>query len=157
MTKKIPYRRYKDFSSRMEKYRVKLESTLGIVADATAPPGSGSDGSGIAGAVPEKESLGGVGEDGNKTGSESSLDASSLSEAASLGSGGVGVGAHGGSAGSGVGYGGVGKKGVELNNEDKRKSARRKEFIMAELLATERTYVKVGDDAMTLRGGDNST
>ena len=32
-------------------------------------------------------------------------------------------------------------KAIDLNSEEKRKSARRKEFIMAELLETERAYV----------------
>ena len=34
-------------------------------------------------------------------------------------------------------------KQIKELNEEKRKSARRKEFIMAELLETERSYVKV--------------
>jgi hypothetical protein len=34
-------------------------------------------------------------------------------------------------------------KQIKELNEEKRRSARRKEFIMAELLETERTYVKV--------------
>ena len=34
-------------------------------------------------------------------------------------------------------------KQIKELNEEKRKSAKRKEFIMAELLETERTYVKV--------------
>ena len=36
-------------------------------------------------------------------------------------------------------------KQIKELNEEKRKSAKRKEFIMAELLETERTYVKVKD------------
>ena len=36
-------------------------------------------------------------------------------------------------------------KQIKELNEEKRKSAKRKEFIMAELLETERSYVKVGD------------
>ena len=34
-------------------------------------------------------------------------------------------------------------KQIKVLNEEKRKSAKRKEFIMAELLETERSYVKV--------------
>ena len=40
-------------------------------------------------------------------------------------------------------------KQIKELNEEKRKSARRKEFIMAELLETERSYVK--DLELTLR------
>ncbi|KAK2189417.1 hypothetical protein NP493_107g06001 [Ridgeia piscesae] len=75
-------RRYKDFSCRMEKHRVKLETTLGLTHD------------------PQEDRQ-----------SDPNLE-EKLQQAAK-----------------------------ELN-EEKRRSARRKEFIMAELLQTERTYVK---------------
>ncbi|XP_074654482.1 kalirin-like isoform X2 [Tubulanus polymorphus] len=77
-------KRYKDFASRMEKYRAKLESSLGIT---TEPP--------------EKEDRQ----------SDPNLEEKLQQTAKEL-------------------------------TEEKRKSARRKEFIMAELLQTERTYVK---------------
>uniref|UniRef100_T1IXB4 Uncharacterized protein n=1 Tax=Strigamia maritima TaxID=126957 RepID=T1IXB4_STRMM len=80
--------RYKDFSSRMDKYRMRLEQALGIQQE-----GQQKD----------------LSLDRN---SDPSLD-TKVKDTASK----------------------------ELN-EEKRKSARRKEFIMAELLQTERTYVK---------------
>ena len=41
-------------------------------------------------------------------------------------------------------------KQIKELNEEKRKSAKRKEFIMAELLETERSYVKVITGPLTL-------
>ena len=41
-------------------------------------------------------------------------------------------------------------KQIKELNEEKRKSAKRKEFIMAELLETERSYVKVITGLLTL-------
>ncbi|GAB6019934.1 hypothetical protein CHUAL_001465 [Chamberlinius hualienensis] len=79
--------RYKDFSARMDKYRGRLEQTLGI--------------------KPEVE----VKELSLDRNSDPSLEAKVKEVAKEL-------------------------------NEEKRRSARRKEFIMAELLQTERTYVK---------------
>nr|CAD7400280.1 unnamed protein product [Timema cristinae] len=84
--------RYKDFSSRMDKYRSQLEGSLGIKA--------------------EGESRQDLSIDRN---SDPLLE-TKLKEAAN--------------------------KELKELNEEKRKSARRKEFIMAELLQTERTYVK---------------
>ncbi|XP_064646133.1 triple functional domain protein-like isoform X3 [Lineus longissimus] len=77
-------KRYKDFASRMEKYRAKLENSLGLPAEQT-----------------EKE----------ERQSDPSLEEKLQQTANKL-------------------------------TEEKRKSARRKEFIMAELLQTERAYVK---------------
>ncbi|XP_013406605.1 kalirin isoform X3 [Lingula anatina] len=76
--------RYKDFASRMEKYRVKLETTLGVHS-------------------PECEN--------ENRQSDPNLEEKLQQTAKEL-------------------------------NEEKRKSARRREFIMAELLQTERAYVK---------------
>ncbi|XP_049828356.1 kalirin isoform X4 [Schistocerca gregaria] len=84
--------RYKDFSSRMDKYRAQLESSLGIQE--------------------EGENRQDLSIDRN---SDPLLE-TKLKEAAN--------------------------KELKELNEEKRKSARRKEFIMAELLQTERTYVK---------------
>ncbi|KDR16954.1 Triple functional domain protein, partial [Zootermopsis nevadensis] len=84
--------RYKDFSSRMDKYRSQLEGSLGIQA--------------------EGESRQDLSIDRN---SDPLLE-TKLKDAAN--------------------------KELKELNEEKRKSARRKEFIMAELLQTERTYVK---------------
>ncbi|KAL0280126.1 UNVERIFIED_CONTAM: hypothetical protein PYX00_001517 [Menopon gallinae] len=84
--------KYKDFSSRMNKYRDQLEDSLGIQAEA--------------------ENRQDLAIDRN---SDPSLEAK-VKEAAS--------------------------KDLKELNEEKRRSARRKEFIMAELLQTERTYVK---------------
>ncbi|XP_046401247.1 triple functional domain protein [Ischnura elegans] len=85
---------YKDFSSRMDKYRAQLEECLGIQAEGD---GSRQD----------------LSIDRN---SDPTLEAK-VKEAASA-------------------------KDLKELNEEKRRSARRKEFIMAELLQTERTYVK---------------
>ncbi|XP_044733840.1 triple functional domain protein isoform X3 [Chrysoperla carnea] len=84
--------RYKDFSSRMDKYRQQLEETLGIQVEES-----------------ERKEL------SIDRNSDPSLEAK-VKEAAA--------------------------KDLKELNEEKRRSARRKEFIMAELLQTERTYVK---------------
>ncbi|XP_064466147.1 triple functional domain protein-like isoform X2 [Ornithodoros turicata] len=78
---------YKDFSSRMDKYKTQLEHKLGLQSEETK---------------------------------ELSLDRNSDPNLESK----------------------VKESAVKELNEEKRKSARRKEFIMAELLQTERTYVK---------------
>ncbi|XP_046675322.1 triple functional domain protein isoform X5 [Homalodisca vitripennis] len=83
--------RYKDFSSRMDKYRSQLEGTLGIQAEA-------------------------------ETRQELSIDRNSDPSLESKVKDST--------------------KDLKELNEEKRRSARRKEFIMAELLQTERTYVK---------------
>ncbi|XP_059472379.1 kalirin isoform X2 [Neocloeon triangulifer] len=88
--------RYKDFSTRMDKYRLQLEGALGILSEAEA----------------EKADLS---LEKSSGGSDPSLE-SRVKEIAA--------------------------KELKELNEEKRKSARRKEFIMAELLQTERTYVK---------------
>ncbi|KAK3082880.1 hypothetical protein FSP39_007833 [Pinctada imbricata] len=80
-------KRYKDFSSRMEKYRHKLESTLGVKGE-----------------EPKEEE--------KQRHSDLSIEEKVLHQTPK-----------------------------ELT-EEKRRSARRREFIMAELLQTERTYVK---------------
>ncbi|XP_075229474.1 trio Rho guanine nucleotide exchange factor isoform X4 [Lycorma delicatula] len=82
--------RYKDFSSRMDKYRSQLESRLGIQAEM------------------EAENRQELAIDRN---SDPNIEAKV-------------------------------KESTKELNEEKRRSARRKEFIMAELLQTERTYVK---------------
>ncbi|KAK6627027.1 hypothetical protein RUM44_009504 [Polyplax serrata] len=84
--------KYKDFSSRMDKYRNQLEDSLGIQAEAEFRQDLSID-----------------------RNSDSSLD-NKMKESSS--------------------------KDLKELNEEKRRSARRKEFIMAELLQTERTYVK---------------
>ncbi|KAF4519123.1 hypothetical protein B566_EDAN007396 [Ephemera danica] len=86
--------RYKDFSARMDKYRLQLEEALGILSE-TQPE--------------NKADL------SLDRGSDPSLEAR-VKEAAA--------------------------KELKELNEEKRRSARRKEFIMAELLQTERSYVK---------------
>ncbi|XP_078619950.1 kalirin-like isoform X2 [Branchiostoma floridae x Branchiostoma japonicum] len=89
-------KRYKDFSSRMDKYRHKLEQALGVESELA--PSENKD-----------LSLDGKGSEGK--GSDSSLEVKLRDSA-------------------------------KDSNEEKRKSARRKEFIMAELLQTERVYVR---------------
>ncbi|XP_023330642.1 triple functional domain protein isoform X4 [Eurytemora carolleeae] len=83
---------YKNFSSRMDQYREKLEASLGL-----------SVGVGL---MLEKD-----------TGSDPALESRFKDGVADL-------------------------KQIKELNEEKRRSARRKEFIMAELLETERSYVK---------------
>merc|ERR1719209_1816307 len=83
---------YKNFSTRMDKYREKLEKSLGV-----------TNGDGLA-----------LDKDRN---SDPSLETRIKDGNADL-------------------------KQIKELNEEKRKSARRKEFIMAELLETERSYVK---------------
>ena len=96
---------YKDFSTRMDKYRAKLETHLGIKTGA-------SDQLSL-----DRTSVSSVdsGQGSSKLSSTSELN--SVTEA-------------------------VGGIHIKELNEEKRRSARRRDFIMTELLETERSYVK---------------
>ncbi|XP_059088154.1 triple functional domain protein-like isoform X1 [Tigriopus californicus] len=94
---------YKDFSTRMDEYKVKLEKTLGVqqssalaLVDLTSDRNSDASLDSKLGAIQDE------------------VSASNDSDL----------------------------KQIKEMNEEKRRSARRKEFIMAELLETERSYVK---------------
>ncbi len=99
---------YKDFSTRMDKYRVKLEAHLGISPAAHDQLSL------------DRASVSSV--DSGRATSVSTVTGSNLSSTSELTE--------------------VGSTKAKELNEEKRRSARRREFIMAELLETERSYVK---------------
>ena len=105
---------YKDFSTRMDTYRSRLENTLGIQNGEASMA---------------ELSLDGVEEDmkSNKSSSSSSMMMTTTTVTANA------------SAATATSVTGDLK---QIVNEEKRRSARRREFIMAELLDTERSYVK---------------
>ncbi|XP_022663645.1 triple functional domain protein-like isoform X3 [Varroa destructor] len=111
--------RYKDFSTRMANYKENLENKLGKAAHGDA----GSEGSGGSGGSTNVLSL-------DSRHSDPNLEAR-LAQEADADVHGDGH-THSGSSGPVV---------AKELTEEKRKSARRKEFIMAELLQTERAYV----------------
>ena len=114
---------YKDFSTRMEHYRGRLEATLGIHDNSHQ----------LCELSLDRES-----ESGISLGSYSSSEAGFLppaSPATSAGARTVNSFTSETSTDNDL-------KQIKELNEEKRRSARRKEFILAELLETERTYVK---------------
>ena len=113
---------YKDFSTRMDQYRGRLETTLGI-----------HDGSHRIGEL----SLDRESESGISLGSYSSAECVTLPPASPAPSGGRPTNSFSSETSSDHDL-----KQIKELNEEKRRSARRKEFILAELLETERTYVK---------------
>lgn len=98
---------YKDFSTRMDKYRAKLEGHLGIT--------SANDQLAL-----DRASVSSV--DSGNVSASVTTSSSRLSSTSELTE--------------------VKNEAVKELNEEKRRSARRREFIMAELLETERSYVK---------------
>ncbi|EDS35252.1 guanine-nucleotide-exchange-factor [Culex quinquefasciatus] len=133
--------RYKDFSSRMELYRANLEKSLGLPGiqqqddnNSSSSINSSNSSLNCKSISSSTTSVSTSSTSGISSASSTTANASVLEyrhsdpsletklNAAAAGPGGVGV--------------------PKEMNEEKRKSARKKEFIMAELLQTERTYVK---------------
>ncbi|XP_052565340.1 triple functional domain protein-like isoform X2 [Culex pipiens pallens] len=133
--------RYKDFSSRMELYRANLEKSLGLPGiqqqddnNSSSSINSSNSSLNCKSISSSTTSVSTTSTSGISSASSTTANASVLEyrhsdpsletklNAAAAGPGGVGV--------------------PKEMNEEKRKSARKKEFIMAELLQTERTYVK---------------
>ena len=104
---------YKDFSTRMDKYRAKLEAHLGIKSTAGGPDQLSLDRTSVS----------------SVDSGQGSSKLSSTSELASVEAATGGI--H-----------------IKELNEEKRRSARRRDFIMTELLETERSYVKDLESAM---------
>ncbi|XP_055630894.1 triple functional domain protein [Toxorhynchites rutilus septentrionalis] len=133
-------KRYKDFSSRMELYRTNLEKSLGLPGIQQQDDNNSSSSNSNSGSLNCKSisssttSVSTTSSSGVSSASSTATNTSILEyrhsdpsletklNAAAAVSGSVGV--------------------PKEMNEEKRKSARKKEFIMAELLQTERTYVK---------------
>ncbi|XP_062708109.1 triple functional domain protein [Aedes albopictus] len=138
--------RYKDFSSRMELYRTNLEKSLGLPGvqqqdDNNSSSSCNSSGNSSLSCKSISSSTSSV-----STTASSTSGISSASSTTATGGNSVLEYRHSdpsletklNAAAAGPGAVGVPKE----MNEEKRKSARKKEFIMAELLQTERTYVK---------------
>lgn len=127
-------KRYKDFSSRMELYRTNLEKSLGLPGIQQQDDNNSSNNSNSSGLNCKSISSSTTSSSGVSSASSTTTNTSILEYRHSDPSLETKLNAAAAAPGS-----------VEVPkemNEEKRKSARKKEFIMAELLQTERTYVK---------------
>lgn len=136
--------RYKDFSSRMELYRTNLEKSLGLPGIQQQDDNNSSSSCNSSNSSLSCKSISSSTTSVSTASSTSGI--SSASSTTATGGNSVLEYRHSdpsletklNAAAAGPGAVGVPKE----MNEEKRKSARKKEFIMAELLQTERTYVK---------------